>query len=64
MRWKHPGKWNAGIAIPERKWEDTVTCLEGEKKAAFLNFISGMLQWRPEDRKTAAQLRDDPWLRS
>ena len=61
---KRLGKWNAGIPIPERKLEDTVTGLEGEKKEAFLDFVRGMLQWRPEDRKTAAQLVDDPWLRS
>ncbi|KAK4133834.1 CMGC protein kinase [Trichocladium antarcticum] len=58
------GKWNTGISIPKRKLEDTVTVLEGEKKEAFLKFVRGMLQWRPEDRKTAAQLVDDPWLRS
>lgn len=63
-KYKRPGKWNSGISIPERKLEDTVTGLEGEKKEAFLTFVRGMLQWRPEDRKTAAQLVDDPWLRS
>ena len=41
---------------------DSVTRLEGENKKKFLNFVKGMLQWRPEDRKTAAQLLNDPWL--
>jgi len=44
--------------------EKSVTRLESEKKEAFLKFVKGMLQWRPEDRKTARQLYDDPWLRS
>lgn len=43
-------------------FEDTVTVLDGEKKKAFLTFVGGMLQWRPEDRKTAAQIAKDPWL--
>ncbi|KAK2850744.1 hypothetical protein FQN49_005361 [Arthroderma sp. PD_2] len=42
--------------------EDTVTCLEGEKKEQFLEFARKMLQWLPEDRKTAKELIDDPWL--
>ncbi|KAJ5236935.1 hypothetical protein N7489_007026 [Penicillium chrysogenum] len=36
--------------------------LSGKNKEMFLNFIMGMLQWRPEDRKTAKQLLKDPWL--
>jgi hypothetical protein len=28
----------------------------------FLNFVRGMLAWRPEDRKTARELLRDPWL--
>ncbi len=28
----------------------------------FLDFVGGMLTWRPEDRKTAAQLLEHPWL--
>ncbi|SPO01582.1 related to dis1-suppressing protein kinase dsk1 [Cephalotrichum gorgonifer] len=59
------GEWKAGIEIPhDEALEDTITSLEGEKKKAFLTFIRGMLQWRPEDRKTAAQLAQDPWLYS
>jgi len=28
----------------------------------FLDFVRGMLAWRPEDRKTAAELLQHPWL--
>lgn len=42
--------------------DDTVTCLEGEQKVQFLTFARKMLQWLPEDRKTAKELVEDPWL--
>ncbi len=28
----------------------------------FLDFVRVMLAWRPEDRKTAAELLRHPWL--
>jgi hypothetical protein len=36
--------------------------LEEDEKDRFLAFMRGMMQWRPEDRKTARQLLEDPWL--
>jgi serine/threonine protein kinase len=45
------------------KLEDSVVSLEGEDKRLFLDFIKKMLQWLPEDRKTAKELLEDPWLR-
>jgi len=36
--------------------------LGGKNKEMFLKFMRGMLQWRPEDRKIARQLLEDPWL--
>ena len=36
--------------------------LEGERKEMFLRFMRSMLQWRPEDRKTAKELLADTWL--
>lgn len=36
--------------------------LEGKNKEMFLDFMRGMLEWRPEDRKTAKELLEDPWL--
>ncbi|PGH27362.1 CMGC/SRPK protein kinase [Polytolypa hystricis UAMH7299] len=44
------------------KLEDTVTTLDGEQKEQFLLFARKMLQWLPEDRKTAKELLEDPWL--
>jgi hypothetical protein len=44
------------------KLEDTVTAIEGDPKKEFLRFVRQMLKWRPEERKTAKELADDPWL--
>lgn len=30
----------------------------------FIRFVKGMFQWRPENRKTAKELLQDPWLNS
>jgi serine/threonine-protein kinase SRPK3 len=36
--------------------------MEGENKVMFVCFVRKMLQWRPEDRKMAKELLEDPWL--
>jgi len=41
-----------------------VTCMKREEKELFLDFIGGFLKWLPEDRKTAEELRQHPWLQS
>ncbi|KAM0664877.1 hypothetical protein MY8738_008261 [Beauveria namnaoensis] len=59
------GQWKAGIPIPEGlSLEASEENLEGSSEEKFLSFIRGMLQWRPEDRKTAKQLLEDPWFRN
>lgn len=42
--------------------EQSEEFLEGENKEKFMIFMRKMLQWRPEDRKTAKELLDDGWL--
>ena len=42
--------------------EQSEEFLEGKNKEIFLDFMRGMLQWWPEDRKTAKELLQDPWL--
>lgn len=57
------GKWKQDIEIPtEVSLELSEEFLEGENKEMFMAFMGGMLQWRPEDRKTAKELLQDPWL--
>ena len=58
-----PGRWKADVEVPQgTSLEQSEEFLEGKNKEMFLNFVRGMLQWRPEDRKTARQLLKDPWL--
>ncbi|PYI02361.1 kinase-like protein [Aspergillus sclerotiicarbonarius CBS 121057] len=46
----------------DQNLEDTITCLEGEEKSMFLAFARKMLKWIPEERGTAKELVEDPWL--
>ncbi|OBT52208.1 hypothetical protein VE04_07584 [Pseudogymnoascus sp. 24MN13] len=41
---------------------DSTPSLQGEEKKLFLEFVSKMLRWVPEDRLTARDLLADPWL--
>lgn len=36
--------------------------LEGEERTQFLAFMRKTLQWRPEDRASAKDLLQDPWV--
>ncbi|KAJ5782070.1 hypothetical protein N7457_003844 [Penicillium paradoxum] len=57
------GKWKQDLEIPTGvSLESSESFLGGNNKEMFLAFMRGMLQWRPEDRKTARQLLEDPWL--
>ncbi|KAK0384662.1 hypothetical protein NLU13_8748 [Sarocladium strictum] len=40
------------------------TFLDGEEKALFIQFARRMLTWAPEERATARELLDDPWLQA
>ncbi|KAL8884341.1 MAG: hypothetical protein Q9192_006871 [Flavoplaca navasiana] len=42
--------------------ESCLASLTGEDKRLFLNFVRRMLKWMPEDRATAGELLQDPWL--
>jgi serine/threonine-protein kinase SRPK3 len=58
------GNWIAEIDIPQGlTLESSEENLEGEKKLEFLKFVRCMLQWRPEDRWTAKELLEHPWMR-
>ncbi|KAK5110339.1 hypothetical protein LTR62_006047 [Meristemomyces frigidus] len=57
------GQWSSGLEIPEGlNLADSEENLEGEIKEQFLDFVRSMLCWRPEDRKTAKELLEHPWL--
>ncbi|KAL9117857.1 MAG: hypothetical protein Q9187_005600 [Circinaria calcarea] len=56
------GEFKAGIEIRATSLEAEEENLEGEEKALFLQFLRKMLQWRPEDRQSAKELMENPWL--
>ncbi|KAJ5732598.1 hypothetical protein N7493_004079 [Penicillium malachiteum] len=59
------GNWVAhGDAIvPQVSLDSLEKRLSGSEKEQFISFLKSMLRWLPEERKTAKQLLDDPWLR-
>jgi len=48
--------------VPLLSLEESERFLDGESKKQFLEFMRSMLQWLPEERKTAEELLKDPWL--
>ncbi|RAK72536.1 kinase-like protein [Aspergillus fijiensis CBS 313.89] len=58
------GNWKGAIEIPSRSLETLEGNLEGEPRLLFLRFLRKMLQWKPEERFSARELLEDPWLRS
>ncbi|KAI9930788.1 hypothetical protein MW887_011546 [Aspergillus wentii] len=57
-QWKHEDD----LPLQQGSLEMEEMFLQGRNKEMFLAFMRGMLQWRPEDRKTARELLEDPWL--
>ncbi|PWY75346.1 kinase-like protein [Aspergillus sclerotioniger CBS 115572] len=58
------GNWKADIKIPTESLEMLEGNLSGESQQLFLRFLRKMLTWKAEERASARELLDDPWLRS
>jgi serine/threonine-protein kinase SRPK3 len=58
------GEFMADVEIPMTSLEEEMKSLEGEEKSSFLKFLRRMLRWRLEDRVIAAELVEEPWIRS
>jgi serine/threonine protein kinase len=57
------GEFEGEHLVPQNfTLERSLTSLNGEDKILFLELVSKMLQWLPEDRKTTKELLEDPWL--
>ncbi|KAJ7018671.1 hypothetical protein C8F04DRAFT_1214542 [Mycena alexandri] len=48
---------------PPVSLEQLETNLEGTDRELFLQLMSKMLQWKPQNRLTPKQLVEDPWLK-
>ncbi|KAL5359097.1 protein kinase [Aspergillus floccosus] len=48
--------------VPPVSFESLEWRLSGSEKDLFLRFVRSMLQWLPEERRTARQILEDPWL--
>ncbi|KAJ5683318.1 hypothetical protein N7462_006483 [Penicillium macrosclerotiorum] len=57
------GKFLHNDLIPDRKLDSTITVLEQEEKEQFLSLARLMLAWNPDERKTARELMEHPFLK-
>lgn len=58
------GAWIAheDAIVPRNSLEKLEERLSGGEKESFLHFLRSILKWLPEERRTARQLLEDPWL--
>ncbi|KAM5433522.1 hypothetical protein MferCBS31731_007028 [Microsporum ferrugineum] len=57
------GEFCCNDLIPSRVLEGTTPFLEEKERDAFLSFVGEMLTWLPEERKTARELMNHPFLK-
>jgi hypothetical protein len=57
-----PGNWKGIVPIPENV---TIESLEGQMglPLGFVKFLRRTLTWMPDERATAKELLEDPWLK-
>ncbi|GLA86318.1 hypothetical protein AtubIFM56815_010577 [Aspergillus tubingensis] len=58
------GKWKGSAEIPAISLEKLEGNLQGKSQQDFLRFLRKTLTWNPDERHSARELLDDPWLRS
>ncbi|KMU72063.1 hypothetical protein CISG_00372 [Coccidioides immitis RMSCC 3703] len=58
------GEFKLPDLIPSEEYNlsNLTPFVHGEDKGLFLEFVGKMLRWMPEDRATARELYNDPWL--
>ncbi|KAH9216811.1 kinase-like protein [Leptodontidium sp. 2 PMI_412] len=62
--WNIDGTWKGPVPLPnERKLHSLARTLTGDDEDDFLNFISSILCWLPEERLTPSQAYSHRWLR-
>ena len=43
-------------------FESAINEIQSEERDMFLKFVKRMVRWQPEERSTAKELVEDPWL--
>ncbi|OAX78444.1 CMGC/SRPK protein kinase [Emergomyces africanus] len=57
-----PGGICKGRAPTTFNFDNMLVRIHGEDKEMFIRFVKRMLKWKPEERSTAKELLQDPWL--
>ncbi|KAK2802667.1 hypothetical protein FQN50_007275 [Emmonsiellopsis sp. PD_5] len=60
--WDDQGNWLGLAPIPDGRTMEALDS-RSKDKAEFLKFLRRALTWMPEERATAKELLEDPWLR-
>ena len=55
---------SANKAADAPTFENSLPSLTGEDKRLFVDFAMRMLRWMPEERATAGELLEHPWLKT
>ncbi|CAG8900350.1 unnamed protein product [Penicillium egyptiacum] len=50
------------IAPSDFNFQDSICNIHNEDKRMFIEFVQRMIKWHPEERSTAKELLQDPWL--
>ncbi|KAI9931153.1 hypothetical protein ASPWEDRAFT_178666 [Aspergillus wentii DTO 134E9] len=53
---------NEDLVPSNFSFESTLSKFHGEEKRMFVNFVERMIKWNPDERSTAKELLQDPWL--
>ncbi|KAF2724690.1 kinase-like protein [Polychaeton citri CBS 116435] len=53
---------NKALVPSDLTLENSISQIKGQEKEKFLKFVKRMTRWILEDRSTAKELLDDPWL--
>lgn len=51
-----------GLVPSNFSFESTLSKFDREEKKMFISFVNRMIKWKPEERSTAKELLQDPWL--
>ncbi|KAJ5561485.1 hypothetical protein N7461_000246 [Penicillium sp. DV-2018c] len=61
--YKSDGQFKSTPIAPSNfNFENSIHNIHNEDKRMFIEFVQRMLKWHPEERSTAKELLQDPWL--